>query len=71
VPHIVTQHLEIPTPLNPYGMKGAGEGGAVGSPGALVNAIDDALAPLGVTLTTDGPYSPSRVLELIDAARNG
>jgi aerobic carbon-monoxide dehydrogenase large subunit len=71
VPHIVTEHLEIPTPLNPYGMKGAGEGGAVGSPGAIVNAIDDALAPLGVTLTTDGPYSPSRVLELIDAARNG
>jgi carbon-monoxide dehydrogenase large subunit len=69
VPHIQTEHLEIPTPLNPYGMKGAGEGGAVGSPGAIVNAIADALAPLGVRLTTDGPYSPSRVLELIDGAR--
>jgi carbon-monoxide dehydrogenase large subunit len=68
VPHIQTEHLEIPTPLNTYGMKGAGEGGAVGSPGAIVNAIADALAPLGVTLTTDGPYSPSRVLELIDGA---
>ena len=70
VPLIHVEHLETPTPLNPYGMKGAGEGGAVGSPGAIVNAIADALAPLGVTLTDDGPYSPSRVLEIIDSARS-
>ena len=68
VPFIQIEHLETPTPLNPYGMKGAGEGGAVGSPGAIVNAIADALAPLGVTLTSDGPYSPSRVLEIIETA---
>ncbi len=68
MPYIRTEHLETLTPLNPYGMKGAGEGGAVRSPGALVNAIDDALAPLGVRLTSSGPYSPSRVLEFIDAA---
>lgn len=49
-------------------MKGAGEGGATGAPGAVVNALADALAPLGVHLTTDGPYLPSRLLALIDDA---
>ena len=68
IPHIEVAHLETPTPLNPYGMKGAGEGGAVGSPGAIVNAIDDALTPFGVTLTSSGPYSPARVLEILDQA---
>lgn len=65
VPYIETDHLETPTPLNPYGMKGAGEGGAVGSPGAIVNALADALSPFGVHLTDDGPYSPSRLRDLI------
>jgi carbon-monoxide dehydrogenase large subunit len=69
MPFIETDHLETPTPLNPYGMKGAGEGGAVGSPGAIVNAIADALSPLGVTLTDDGPYSPAKVLGLIHATQ--
>jgi carbon-monoxide dehydrogenase large subunit len=65
-PTIVTDHLESPTPLNPYGMKGAGEGGATGAPGAVGNAIADALATLGVGVTNDGPFSPARVLALID-----
>src|SRR5487761_1601942 len=69
VPDILIDHLETPSPLNPYGMKGAGEGGAVGAPGCLVNAIADALEPLGVHLTDDGPYSPAKVLELIQSAR--
>jgi carbon-monoxide dehydrogenase large subunit len=69
-PHMVTDHFESPTPLNPYGMKGAGEGGATGAPGAVANAIADALSPLGVHLTTDGPFSPSRLLTLIDEARD-
>lgn len=68
IPTIETDHLESPTHLNPYGMKGAGEGGAVGSPGALVNAISDALSPLGVRLNDDGPYTPARVHELLNAA---
>ena len=68
MPHIDTGHLESPTYLNPYGMKGAGEGGAVGAPGALVNAIADALAPFGVQLTSDGPYSPGRIHELLRSA---
>ena len=65
VPWIRTDHTESPTPLNPYGMKGAGEGGATGAPGALVNALQDALAPFGVRLTSDGPWTPERVLALV------
>ena len=65
VPVIRTDSAESPTPLNPYGMKGAGEGGATGAPGALVNALADALAPFGVHLTSDGPWTPDRVLALI------
>lgn len=68
MPHIETGHLESPTYLNPYGMKGAGEGGAVGSPGAIVNAIADALTPFGVHLTSDGPYSPGRIYQLLHSA---
>jgi carbon-monoxide dehydrogenase large subunit len=58
-------HTETPTPHNPDGMKGAGEGGMTGAPAALVNALEDALAPFGVRLNDDGPFTPSRVLELI------
>jgi carbon-monoxide dehydrogenase large subunit len=52
IPHVEMVHLEIPTPLNPLGVKGLGEGGAVGSHAAVANAIADALLPLGVTVTT-------------------
>jgi carbon-monoxide dehydrogenase large subunit len=71
VPFIETDHLETPTPLNPYGMKGTGEGGAVGSPAAIVNAISDALSPFAAHLTDDGPYSPSRIRDLIRNANQG
>jgi aerobic carbon-monoxide dehydrogenase large subunit len=71
IPDIVIDHLETPTPLNPYGIKGAGEGGAVGAPGCIVNAIADALGPLGVHLTDDGPYSPAKVLGLVRRTQPG
>lgn len=61
IPFMATDHLESPTPLNPFGMKGAGEGGAVGSPAALVNAIANALEPWDVHITHDGPFSQSRI----------
>lgn len=68
VPFIETGHLETPSPLNPYGMKGVGEGGLTGSAAAVVNAVADALAPLGVKITDHGPFSPARVLKLIKEA---
>jgi carbon-monoxide dehydrogenase large subunit len=65
MPWIRTDHMESPTPLNPYGMKGAGEGGATGAPGALVGALQDALSVFGVNLTSDGPWTPDKVLALV------
>jgi aerobic carbon-monoxide dehydrogenase large subunit len=61
---------ETPTPLNPLGVKGAGEGGSSGCGGAIANAIADALGPLGVTIS-ELPLSPDRLLGLILAARQG
>ncbi|HEU4371028.1 MAG TPA: xanthine dehydrogenase family protein molybdopterin-binding subunit [Methylomirabilota bacterium] len=61
---------ETPTPLNPLGVKGAGEGGSSGCGGALANAVADALAPLGVSITAL-PLSPDRLSALLRAARTG
>lgn len=66
VPPIEFGHVEIPGP-GVGGYKGAGEGGAIGSPPAVINAINDALAPLGVTIT-ELPASPSKIVELIEQA---
>ena len=67
LPPIETIHLEFPSPRNPLGMKGLGEGGAISPPAAIANAIDDALAPLGVRVTQT-PALPWRVRALIAAA---
>jgi carbon-monoxide dehydrogenase large subunit len=61
---------ETPTPLNPLGVKGAGEGGSSGCGGALANAVADALAPLGIPITAL-PLTPDRLSALIRAARAG
>jgi carbon-monoxide dehydrogenase large subunit len=59
---------ETPTPLNPLGVKGAGEGGSSGCGAALANAVADALAPLGVPITAL-PLSPDRLHRLIKEHR--
>jgi carbon-monoxide dehydrogenase large subunit len=64
LPPIDTVHLEYPSPRNPLGIKGLGEGGAISPPAAIANAVEDALEPLGVKVT-ETPLSPARVLELI------
>jgi CO/xanthine dehydrogenase Mo-binding subunit len=58
---------ETPTPLNPLGVKGAGEGGSSGCGGAIANAVADALRPLGVSITAL-PLSPDRLSALIRSA---
>jgi aerobic carbon-monoxide dehydrogenase large subunit len=68
LPAIDCVHLEYPSPRNPLGAKGLGEGGAISPPAAIANAIDDALAPLGVRVTAT-PALPSRVRDLIERAR--
>ncbi|KUI46534.1 xanthine dehydrogenase [Mycobacterium sp. GA-1199] len=67
VPAIEYGHVEIPGP-GVGGYKGVGEGGAIGSTPAVINAINDALAPLGVTLTRL-PASPAAIVEAIENAK--
>lgn len=67
IPPIEFGHVEIPGP-GPGGYKGAGEGGAIGSTPAVINAINDALAPLGVTLTRL-PASPASIIALLEEAQ--
>ncbi|HJR00574.1 MAG TPA: molybdopterin cofactor-binding domain-containing protein, partial [Methylomirabilota bacterium] len=72
LPAIETVHLEYPSPRNPLGLKGIGEGGAISPPAAIANAVEDALAPFGVRVTRT-PLGPSVVLGLLEqaAARHG
>src|SRR5213083_1451788 len=61
---IEVHHLETPAPSIAGGYKGAGEGGTAGAPAAILNAVNDALAPFGVTLT-EQPVTPERVLRAL------
>ena len=65
VPNIRQVHLETPSPLNPLGLKGIGEGGAIAPPVAVANAVVDALRPLGSIEISETPVTPERVLALI------
>ena len=64
LPPIEMHHIETPAPGLVGGFKGAGEAGATGAPAAIVNAVNDALAPLGVMLT-DQPITPERVMRAL------
>ncbi|HLY83952.1 MAG TPA: xanthine dehydrogenase family protein molybdopterin-binding subunit [Acidimicrobiales bacterium] len=68
VPDIEVSHVETPSSSNPGGFKGMGEGGAIGAPAAVANAIADALVPFGVRVTTT-PLGPNEIFELVTAAR--
>ena len=70
IPKIEIVHLETPSPLNPLGVKGVGEAGAIPVPALVAEAVDDALAPFGVRVR-EMPLSPPRILELIAEARAG
>jgi carbon-monoxide dehydrogenase large subunit len=69
VPIIEYGHIETPSP-GPGGYKGVGEGGAIGAPPAVVNAVADALSPFGVTLTRL-PLGPWQIQDLIASSGNG
>jgi carbon-monoxide dehydrogenase large subunit len=68
MPHFELEEHDVPTPGNPLGVKGAGEGGTTGSPAAIMEAIQDALAPLGVG-HMDMPATPARVVAAIKSAQ--
>jgi carbon-monoxide dehydrogenase large subunit len=67
VPAIEVGHLETESTTNPGGFKGMGEGGAIGAHAAVANAVGDALAHLGVTVTTT-PLGPQEIFELVQRA---
>jgi len=68
VPSLEVGHVVTPSPLNPLGVKGAGEGGTLPAPAAIANAVADALRPLGVELT-EMPLTRERLWRRIQAAR--
>ena len=68
LPAIAVTSRDVPSPTNALGVKGAGEGATVGAPGAVIHAILDALAPLGVS-HIDMPATPERVWRAIQDAR--
>ncbi|MDH3307734.1 MAG: xanthine dehydrogenase family protein molybdopterin-binding subunit [Acidimicrobiia bacterium] len=69
VPRMRILHRPHPTPLNPMGVKGAGEGATASAVAVVANAIVDALRPLDVRIT-ELPIPPSRLVELISEARD-
>jgi len=70
LPEIEMDRTETPTPVNPLGAKGVGESGALAAPPAVVNAVMDALAPLGIR-HIDMPLTPEKIWRAMqDASRH-
>src|SRR5690606_15237140 len=61
MPDMVIDHVCTPTRSSELGAKGAGEAGTAGAPGAILNALNDALSPFGVEMF-DMPFTPEKVL---------
>jgi carbon-monoxide dehydrogenase large subunit len=68
IPPIELHHLETPAASSLTGAKGLGEGGAIGAPAAIINAVNDALSPFGVTID-EMPATPQRIRAALRAAR--
>ena len=65
MPDIEVGHVVTPTADSELGAKGAGEAGTAGAPAAVMNAVNDALAPLGAKLITEMPITPTVVLRAL------
>ncbi len=65
MPDIEVGHVATPTADSELGAKGAGEAGTAGAPGAIMNAINDALRPLGAKPLTDMPFTPGKILRAL------
>ena len=68
VPHVELHHMETPSPLNPIGVKGAGEGGTIPAAAAIISAIENALTPFGVKIS-EAPITPGRLMALIQSSQ--
>jgi len=64
MPRLELFHLTTPSPLNPLGVKGAGEAGTLPVPAAISNAVEDALRPLGARVNRM-PLNPARIRALV------
>jgi carbon-monoxide dehydrogenase large subunit len=69
-PYIAVGSHDVPTKSNPLGVKGAGEAGCVGALPAVMNAVNDALLPLGIR-HFEMPATPARVWKAIREAKGG
>ncbi len=65
MPDIEVSHVVTPTADSELGAKGAGEAGTAGAPGCIMNAINDALRPLGAKPLTDMPFTPDKILRAL------
>ena len=70
IPPLELRHIETPTDASVTGAKGLGEGGAIGAPAAIINAVNDALAPFGVSID-EIPATPQRIRAALNAAEVG
>ncbi len=70
VPPIIVDHVETPSPLNPLGVKGAGEAGVIPVPALFASAIDDALSSFGVRIR-EMPLHPNRLFEILQEQQGG
>ena len=69
MPWIESHHTVTPSPVNPLGVKGVGEAGAIGAPPAIVNSVMDALAPFGIR-HIDMPLTPESIWKALEGARS-
>ena len=68
MPHVRIEHMETPSPFSYFGQKGLGEGGAIGPPAAIANAINDSFKDIGLVVDRL-PIDPARLYDLIQKAR--
>jgi carbon-monoxide dehydrogenase large subunit len=68
VPEIKVLHMMTPSPYTKFGVKGLGEGGAVGPPAAIASAVNDALRPFAVEVH-DLPLTPQRIVAAIESVK--
>jgi carbon-monoxide dehydrogenase large subunit len=67
VPEMALIHQHSPSPLNPLGVKGVSEGGAVAPPAAIANAVADALSPFGAEFNAT-PIKPEQIVVAVRSA---
>ncbi|MDC0033835.1 xanthine dehydrogenase family protein molybdopterin-binding subunit, partial [Alphaproteobacteria bacterium] len=66
IPNFSVDFIQSPSPLNPLGVKGCGEGSTVPAAAAVISAIENALSPFGVHIA-EAPVTPSRLAEIVRA----